>query len=153
MPPWGQSHSTCLQHLAPDFDCDVEGGPVLPLAEFAEQVALLTSTHLGMEIPGPPLEPAIAPLLHNGFLACSAGVHLVLLSRAVWGQFLGNALHSTLVVKVVALAARLPEPAPTMSLESRLKNEVWDLLAAQRRSQTKPLILPTQPPLKIANNR
>ena len=77
---------------------------------------------------------------------------LVMLPRATWAPFIGNALHSTLTTKVLALAARVAEPVPAASLESQLKSEVWVLLAAQRPAQTwvdeAPLILPAQPPLK-----
>ena len=150
--PWTEAHGTCLSLLAPDFDCDPEGGDDLSLEAFADHAALLMSTHLHMDIQGPTLAPTIAPLLAHGLPACPASVHLVMLSRATWAPFIGNALHSTLTTKVLALAARVAEPVPAASLESQLKSEVWDLLAAQRPAQTwvdeAPLILPAQPPLK-----
>ena len=65
---------------------------------------------------------------------------------------MGNALHSALTTKLLALAAGVAEPVPATTLEAQLKKELWDVLAAQRPSQTwvdeEPLILPAQPPLK-----
>ena len=150
--PWTEGHGTCLSLLAPDFDCDPEGEADLSVGAFADHAALLMATHLAMDIQGPTLAPAIAPLLAQGLPACPASVHLVLLSRDTWAPFIGNALHSTLTAKLLALAAQAAEPVPTTTLESQLKSELWDLLAAQRPSQTwvdeEPLILPAQPPLK-----
>ena len=75
-----------------------------------------------------------------------------LLSRETWAPFMGNALHKTLTTKLLALAAGVAEPVPTTTLEAELKRELWELLAAQRPSQTwldeAPLLLPAQPPLK-----
>ena len=114
------------------------------------------TSHLGMEIPWEPLVPAVAPLVQLGLHCCPASVNLVWLSRVVWAHVLGNALHRTLVTKAIALAAQVPEPIPAGSLESRLKGDVWDLLAAQRALPTwvdgDPLIV--APPLQdIANYR
>ena len=54
--------------------------------------------------------------------------------------------------KMLALAAGVAEPVPATTLEAQLKKELWDVLAAQRPSQTwsdeAPLLLPSQPPLK-----
>ena len=110
------------------------------------------ATHLDMEVHGPTLAPAIAPLLAQGLPACATSVHLVLLSRETWAPFMGNALHSALTTKLLALAAGVAEPVPATTLEAQLKKELWDVLAAQRPSQTwldeAPLLLPAQPPLK-----
>ena len=110
------------------------------------------ATHLDMEVHGPTLAPAIAPLLAQGLPACATSVHLVLLSRETWAPFMGNALHSALTTKLLALAAGVAEPVPATTLETQLKQELWDVLAAQRPSQTlfdeAPLLLPAQPPLK-----
>ena len=100
--PWTESHGTCLSLLAPDFDCDPEGGDDLSLEAFADHAALLMSTHLHMDIQGPTLAPTIAPLLAHGLPACPASVHLVMLSRATWAPFIGNALHITLTTKAVS---------------------------------------------------
>ena len=155
--PWSQDHSTCLKHLAPDFDCTFEGESDLSMEEFAEHVAILMVSHLEMDIPWQSLVPALAPLVQNGLPSCPASVHLVLLSHACWAPYLGDALHSTLVGKALALAARVPEQVPPTTLESRLKSEVWNLLAAQRPSQTwlsdDPLMLHEGPPLKKSRTR
>ena len=54
--------------------------------------------------------------------------------------------------KLLALAAGVAEPVPATTLEAQLKKELWDVLAAQRPSQTwldeAPMLLPAQPPLK-----
>ena len=150
--PWAEGHGTCLSLLASDFDCDFEADQELSLDAFADHAALLMATHLDMEVHGPTLAPAIGPLIAQGLPACATSVHLVLLSRETWAPFMGNALHSTLTTKLLALAAGVAEPVPTTPLEAQLKRELWDLLAAQRPSQTwldeAPLLLPAQPPLK-----
>ena len=92
--------------LAPDFSCEVEE-EVEP--DLAELCAIQISAHLLVDFPADAMKPVLERLLCAGLPKHNMSAYLVLMS-GVTQTLIGKALHETLMVRLLAVAANIPEP-------------------------------------------
>ena len=113
---WTPALGQCLNLLAPDFMCEEmeETGQ----DAMAETCSFLLYTHLQVVVPADSIACVLGPLLHSGLPTCGMSAHLLLMAE-VMETFIGKALHETLRCRLLAMAARIPEPTPAEPLEDR----------------------------------
>ena len=128
--PWTPAHGHCLQMLSVDFDATTFTESQDDLASFA---ALCLGANLEVIIPELSLREAFVKFWAMSLPQCQMSVYLLLMSAPVMHSLIGRSMHRAVQASLLSMAARVH--MPTSSLETDMKAELIEILAAKQTQQ------------------